>query len=73
MHCYRGDDRKMIHALAFADLVRKSCDRFESYEVKEYIVQAKNWLDIELKRGKMGKKSRREINQAIVALEGLLN
>lgn len=72
MHCYRSDDRKMIHALAFAELVRKYCDRFASDEVKDYIIQAKNWLDMELKRGKMGKKSRREITQAIVALEGLL-
>ena len=63
--CYDADDRKLIHALAFSDLVKKYCSKFNNDNMNEYIIQAKQWLTKELKRGKIGKKSTREINQAI--------
>ena len=71
--CYDGDDRKLIHALAFSDLVRKYCNKFGNHEMKEYVIQAKYWLSQELKKGKIGKRSLREIDHAIKNMDSLID
>ena len=48
--CYHADQRKLYHALTFADQAIRYHDKFGGDKAKQYLITAKEWLTEEKKR-----------------------